>query len=400
MKSWMIQACAILILAPSAVCLAGINAEARLVSNNQVSMSLAEGQVDAADSVICSDGLDYCQLSDSGGNQPAVHFRLAADQVVHVEADIWGSLGCSGLTDISVVGDLPLAAGDIYVFIQFIPPLPDGTPISITWQVDGCSQTSCQNYVIGQSPGSCDSLSLCQHDGPDVGSCCGVRYLVNPGCPSNVIAGSIPSDYPLDEELDAMATQEGTCPCDGNPFPFALTANPGAAANNVGRPGNRANVSNVFNMDYRSPTDPQPSPFMCGDFAWTADEAAKRVGGFASWQLALYANNYAGHGVNIVKVTPPFATVNTKFCVVEPQSDTTVACWFQTNGDRPGALPQFVINQLAASYPGWTQNRRTSMWSAGQPPNWADPFAIAGMRNRFETQTGYNTANWSRAYSQ
>lgn len=72
--------------------------------------------------------------------------------------------------------------------------------------------------------------------------------------------------------------------------------------------------------------------------------------------------------------------------------------WFQANGDKPNALPQYVITQLQNAYPGWNQNKRTSMWAAGQPPNWGDPFAIQGMRNRFETRTQYNTANWSRAY--
>ena len=245
------------------------------------------------------------------------------------------------------------------------------------------------------------NASACSSDGPDVGSCCGVRYLANPGCPSNVVAGSIPMDYPLDEELNAFPTQPGICSCDGQPFAFPLSARVAVnLPNNVGRPGNRANIANAFQMDYRAPGDPQPSPFMCGDFAWTADEAAKKVGGFASWQLALYADNYAGHGVNIVKVNPPFPTVNFKFCVIEPKQDNTVACWFQSNGDKPNALPQYVITQLQNAYPGWNQNKRTSMWSAGQPANWGDPFAIQGMRNRFETRTQYNTANWSRAYVQ
>ncbi len=47
-----------------------------------------------------------------------------------------------------------------------------------------------------------------------------------------------------------MATQEGICPCDGNPFPFALTANPGAAANNVGRPGETRTAYNTANWSW------------------------------------------------------------------------------------------------------------------------------------------------------
>jgi hypothetical protein len=151
-------------------------------------------------------------------------------------------------------------------------------------------------------------------------------------------------------------------------------------------------------MDYRDAAGEDPKPFECSDFAWTADESADREHNIASWELALFADNYAGHGLNIVKMRPSFETVFYMFCVVEPQSDEVVACWFQINGDKPNALPRFVVTKLARDYPGWTDNKRTKIWNSGKPDGWRRTFAPRGMRARFEMRTGYNTANWDISY--
>jgi len=136
--------------------LAAIEFEVKIVSNNTSSTSRASNQVAGMpDSVICDGGINSCEVIDGDGFQPAVHFQLAADQVVHIEADVWNGLGCPGQPFATATGDLPLSAGDDIVFVQFMPPMPDGAAISLQWRVDGCAQTACLNYILGQTPALC-----------------------------------------------------------------------------------------------------------------------------------------------------------------------------------------------------------------------------------------------------
>ncbi len=101
------------------------------------------------------DTLAGCQVADRGSFAPAIQFNLLSDQVVHIEAQIFAGLGCTGLPN-PVIGDLPLTAGPNAIFINFQPdPLPPGTELSMTWTCGNCPQTSCINYTIGSDPPLC-----------------------------------------------------------------------------------------------------------------------------------------------------------------------------------------------------------------------------------------------------
>ncbi len=138
---------------------AGIQREVRLEA-----ISLDPGQVTSADgttTIDCSTITD-CQAVPidpaEGAHNPAIVFNMLADDTVHVEAGIWGTLGCMDVPDAVASGDLMRPQGLSRIRIVFSPPLDDGTPLSIEWSLtasDGtaCPLTACQDYVsLGTPP--------------------------------------------------------------------------------------------------------------------------------------------------------------------------------------------------------------------------------------------------------
>lgn len=107
--------------------------------------------------VVCS-SINACTLPDPADptqNQPAISFDVPFDAVVHIEANVYDGLGCGTLLQ-SVAGDLQLMAGHDIVYLNFQPPLPAGTQLSLNWNnVGGCMSTACSNYTIGSSPPIC-----------------------------------------------------------------------------------------------------------------------------------------------------------------------------------------------------------------------------------------------------
>ncbi|MBI1748716.1 MAG: hypothetical protein HYR55_19340 [Acidobacteria bacterium] len=106
--------------------------------------------------VDCNAGLSGCLFDlPTGGTAPAITFTMLADAVVHIDAGIWASPGCSGDPDATAVGDLSLPAGPMTVYINFTDPIPDGTPLSMIWTMGDCAATACIDYVMGSSPDRC-----------------------------------------------------------------------------------------------------------------------------------------------------------------------------------------------------------------------------------------------------
>ena len=100
-----------------------------------------------------------CQVSDpmfGGALQPGVSFSLTQPSTTHIEADIWDGPGCTGSSQ-TTTGDLDLQAGSNRVFLQYDPPLPSGTQLSLVWRVANCPSTSCFNFTIGSSPPQCSA---------------------------------------------------------------------------------------------------------------------------------------------------------------------------------------------------------------------------------------------------
>ena len=119
--------------------------------------------VDGTTTIDCSSITD-CQAVPidpaEGAHNPASVFNMLADDTVHVDAGIWGTLGCDppDSPDAIASGDLPRPQGLVRIRIVFTPPLDDGTPLSIEWALassDGtqCPITACQDYAsLGDPP--------------------------------------------------------------------------------------------------------------------------------------------------------------------------------------------------------------------------------------------------------
>src|SRR5262245_18531458 len=106
--------------------------------------------------VNCDGGVLGCtSITPAGDAQPAVTFEVLADQMVFIHADIWAANNCDGAADGSAEGTLPLQAGQTIVYLNFYPPLPPATSLSIKWKVDNCPVTDCVTYTIGADPPAC-----------------------------------------------------------------------------------------------------------------------------------------------------------------------------------------------------------------------------------------------------
>src|SRR5262249_27717766 len=96
-----------------------------------------------------------CQRPDGkfgeGPLQPAIHFELSSDRVVHIEADLYDGLDCANYVD-TLVADLMSFVGPSNPFIDL--GLPTGYELSIGWRVDDCV-LSCSNYTMGVDPAMC-----------------------------------------------------------------------------------------------------------------------------------------------------------------------------------------------------------------------------------------------------
>jgi len=130
-----------------------------LPSTSQAGVSGEFGWINTGGS--SADGLDcttkmVCQFDPGGGQEPAIVFDLGTDQTLHLEADYYTGLACdpAGFMG-TAMGDLSLPAGHDIVYINFQPPLDEGTQISIVWRVGGCPQLDCADYTIGSDPGIC-----------------------------------------------------------------------------------------------------------------------------------------------------------------------------------------------------------------------------------------------------
>ena len=90
--------------------------------------------------------------------------------------------------------------------------------------------------------------------------------------------------------------------------------------------------------------------YMCGNFSGDFYCRAKALG-LDVWQFAFGCSVDWGHYVDIVRVQD--GSVNARFCVVEPQCNELVACWYQS-GDTPSMpLPPWIDARLQDRYPGY-----------------------------------------------
>src|SRR5262249_42572539 len=80
--------------------------------------------------------------------QPAIRFLLGMAETVHIEGLVYDGLDCQGEPGLAM-GDLALVAPRPTVFLNFDPPLPPGTNLSIKGTIGGCAQGQCINYTIG-----------------------------------------------------------------------------------------------------------------------------------------------------------------------------------------------------------------------------------------------------------
>lgn len=109
-----------------------------------------------AATVDCTTLVDCTWISSmpaEGDHNPAIQFMLGEDQMVHVEAGIWGMLGCPGSPDAVAAGDLALTAGLNTIRIVFSPPIADGEFLSMQWVLGSCPLTACADYPsLGTPP--------------------------------------------------------------------------------------------------------------------------------------------------------------------------------------------------------------------------------------------------------
>lgn len=115
--------------------------------------------------VDCVAGITTCQYPDpmfGGAPQPAVLFRVPqGDQMVHVEVDLWGNRpSCPGPRDQTLTGDFTMNSGLNIVFIQFDPPLSQGTLLSTIWRLGLCPPVPCADYRIGSDPPPCPTGAI------------------------------------------------------------------------------------------------------------------------------------------------------------------------------------------------------------------------------------------------
>lgn len=109
-------------------------------------------------SVVDCASLFPCQFPDpmfEGAPQPAIRFDVGEDKTVHLEFELFDGHDCVDFV-VDGAADFPLTAGTWIVFLRFDPPLPKGTPLSISWRIAACeTDPVCTNYTMGVDPPSC-----------------------------------------------------------------------------------------------------------------------------------------------------------------------------------------------------------------------------------------------------
>jgi len=90
----------------------------------------------------------------------------------------------------------------------------------------------------------------------------------------------------------------------------------------------------------------------CDDAAYCADDVLEDMG-FRSWQVKLCGVATTNppspcHALNIVEVESP--SVNTRYCLYEPQRDAIVGCWHQSNSESGPQIPPWFYEVIEDWY--------------------------------------------------
>ena len=114
----------------------------------------------------------------------------------------------------------------------------------------------------------------------------------------------------------------------------------------------------------------------CDDAAYCADDVLEDMG-FRSWQVKLVTvgtatHPIAAHALNIVEVDSH--SVNTKYCLYEPQRDAVIGCWHQSNSESEPEIPPWFYETIEDWYQGQNWNwipsegldpSKTDIWDDG-----------------------------------
>jgi len=127
----------------------------------------------------------------------------------------------------------------------------------------------------------------------------------------------------------------------------------------------------------------------CDDFAWCFDDTCEDLG-IPSWGFDFFCGG-SGHAINIIQSPPPFTSVFDYYCLVEPQTNAILECWFQDPANSTPTPPIWVINDLEDHYDWcdtdvtWEVNEDGHSPNAGEAPFTDD----ASMLELYEETTGY-----------
>lgn len=103
----------------------------------------ADGALDCASEAGCE-----VPSPNGTGTDPAISFLVTTAGDIALTVDIYSDLDCTTF-DSELAGTLNFPSEGLWaVFLDFTPPPPPGTMLSIKWTVDGCDPI-CFNYTIG-----------------------------------------------------------------------------------------------------------------------------------------------------------------------------------------------------------------------------------------------------------
>ena len=134
-----------------------------------------------------------------------------------------------------------------------------------------------------------------------------------------------------------------------------------ASADDLPRPRPVDETCKIINGIRVCDKKPIPGEYMCEQFATDFDKECETAG-IPCWKtycivkvigldiLLRGEEGPPGHVMNTVEIQPPKPTPNRLFCLVEPQSNKNVCCWYQRPGADPKP-PQQCVDKVIKLYP-------------------------------------------------
>ena len=207
----------------------------------------------------------------------------------------------------------------------------------------GCEDNQCQTDICAADPYCCGTEwdSICADAAMDNCSVCEPGYGEEGG---EEEGGGPPPPPPPPVDEDTVCCVEQCCT---TPWGQPVQCPPGEIGPFPSIDPSTFNCP-VHSVPYT--TCPQGEPnFDCDDFSY-ACKMWGDLNGYHVCQFAGFADRTTGndfkHAINIVEFES--GSIYQKYCFIEPQSNTVVACWQQAPGDP--VPPSWAIDQLATHY--------------------------------------------------